>query len=232
MCKTSLHRIVPIAALVFVLPGARASLADVIYTFSGTPYNYSDIARPDLVADTFTLNNHVSVDLTFSTALAANLSYNPFNIQPRIIPLSWTISDGNVTMNSSNAVLDYVQLGTNAAGQVTAWAIASDFLTNGIATYDIGIYSDCQPMSATCLPSSDVRNYSEEWANINGRQVYTELNGSLANSPDNQWVTVGGSIPEAGTWAMMLLGFASLGFGAWRRDSHERVHRRLRPSHR
>jgi hypothetical protein len=224
MWKTSLHRIIPIAAMIFVSPGASVSFADE-YIYSGTPYNYSDIARPDLVTDTFTSNNHVSVDLTFSTALAANLSYNPFNIMPVLTPLNWTISDGNVTMNSGNAVLDYVQLQTNASGQITAWAIASDFITKGIATYNIGIYSGCQPMKTPCLPSSDVRDYSLEWANISGGQVFTELNGSLANSTDNNWETVGASVPEPSAWGIMLFGCAVLGLCVWWRNSRERVAR-------
>jgi hypothetical protein len=206
-------------ALTFISTGAGAAFADVLYTFDGTPYNSSDIDRPDLVTDVFTLRNYVSVELQFSTPLAANLTYDANTIQPRITPTSWSISDGNVTMTSNNAVLEYVQLGTNSLGQINAWAIAADFYTDGIPTYNIGVYSGYQPGARTFLPPDDTRDYSAEWANVDGMQVFVESNGTLANSPDGSWAA---TTPEPSTWAMMLLGFASLGYVGYRRAREPR----------
>jgi PEP-CTERM motif len=203
------------ATLTFVSMGAGASFADVTYTFVGTPYNFSDIVRPDLVTDTFTSDNRVSVELEFSTPLVADLNYDAATIQPRITPLSWMISDGNVTMTSANAVLIYTQLSTNSLGQINAWAIAVDLYTDGIPTYEVGVFSGYQPGVRTDLPPYDARDYTEEFADLDGVQVYIESNGTLANSPDNQWVAT----PEPSTWAMMLLGFGGLGYAGYRRRS-------------
>jgi hypothetical protein len=215
MRSASLRRLI-CAAMTFVSMGASASFAGFIYTFDGTPYNYSDVARPDLVTDEFTSSNHVSVELMFSAPLAANLTYDAATGQPLITPFRWSISDGNVTMTSNNAVLGYIQLGTNSSGQINAWEIAADFVTDGIATYNIGIYSGYQPGVRTSLPPFDARDYSAEWSIVDGMQVYIESNGTLANSPDNQWTVTQGSIPEPSTWAMMLLGVVGLGAIGWR----------------
>jgi hypothetical protein len=116
-------------------------------------------------------------------------------------------------MTSNNAVLGYVQIGTNSLGQINTWAIAADFYTDGIPTYNIGVYSGYQPGATTLLPPDDLRDYSLEWANVDGVQVFVELNGTLANSPDGSWAA---TTPEPSTWAMMLVGFAGLGVAGWR----------------
>jgi hypothetical protein len=211
MRRTLVSRIFA-AGLTFVTIDGGASLADVIYTFDGTPYNSFEIDRPDLVTDVFSARNHVSVELKFSTPLAANLTYDAAAIQPRLTPIDWLISDGNVTMTSSNAVLGYIELGTNSLGQIDAWAIAADFYTDIVPTYNIGVYSGCQPRTH-CLPPDETRDYSAEWANVDGEQVFIEGNGTLANTPDGQWAA---TTPEPSTWAMMLIGIAGLGYTGWR----------------
>jgi PEP-CTERM motif len=129
------------------------------------------------------------------------------------------ISDGNVTMTSDNAVLIYTQLSTNSFGQINAWAIAADLYTDGIPTYEVGVFSGYQPGVRTDLPPYDARDYTEEFADLDGVQVYIESNGTLANSPDNQWVAT----PEPSTWAMMLLGFGGLGYAGYRRAREPRA---------
>ncbi len=79
-------------------------------------------------------------------------------------------------------------------------------------------------MKTACLPSSDVRDYSLEWANISDRQIFTELNGSLANSTDNNWETVGVSVPEPSGWGIMLFSCAVLGLCVWWRNSRGALH--------
>ena len=41
---------------------------------------------------------------------------------------------------------------------------------------------------------------------------------SVGGGPDLSFVLIGSAIPEPSTWAMMLLGFAGLGFVGYRRS--------------
>ena len=74
-------------------------------------------------------------------------------------------------------------------------------LTNGSAFAGWGVTSATQPYTSAYLTNSGIG------VNFEG-QIY---NGGS--------VTISGAVPEPSTWAMMVLGFAGVGFMAYRRKS-------------
>jgi hypothetical protein len=77
-------------------------------------------------------------------------------------------------------------------------------LTNGSAFAGWAVTSATQPYTSAYLTSSAV-----------GLNFEGELYGGS--------VTISGAVPEPSTWAMMLLGFAGVGFVAYRRKSKPAV---------
>jgi subtilisin family serine protease len=66
-----------------------------------------------------------------------------------------------------------------------------------------------------CCSNRDIFNVAFD--TVNGVQTFTANNSQL-NGLGNT-ITFPSAVPEASTWAMLLLGFAGLGFMAYRRNS-------------
>jgi uncharacterized membrane protein len=102
-------------------------------------------------------------------------------------------------------------LGVNDLGEIVGDYIGADgemfgFLDNG------GTFSTINPSGATSSTANGINDL--------GRIVgfYTAADGNTIGFVTGQ--TIGATIPEPSTWAMMLLGFAGLGFLGYRKARH------------
>jgi hypothetical protein len=62
---------------------------------------------------------------------------------------------------------------------------------------------------------------SNEWVTISGLPAFTTAEFSSAKNSFE--FSIGSAVPESSTWAMMGLGFAALGYAAFRRNSKGRM---------
>jgi hypothetical protein len=110
-----------------------------------------------------------------------------------ITPVAFSFSDGPDTINNSNASFASFNITTGPSGQVTYWNIE--------LTTDTGLLIE----TINNLQTSAVFDQGQ----------YVASYGEIINSPGT-WVA---SVPEPSTWAMMLLGFAGIGFMVYRSKS-------------
>jgi hypothetical protein len=115
-----------------------------------------------------------------------------------IIGGAWSIDDQG-TLSLNGHLLSTLPAGPQTWGHLHAFSTtASDFVA--------GLNTLTMQVTAT--------NYINEGARLRGWLVY-----SASPVPEAALVGAGSAIPEPSTWAMMLLGFAGLGFAAFRRGS-------------
>jgi hypothetical protein len=103
-----------------------------------------------------------------------------------------------------------VQIGTNAAGQITSWNISE----NIFASY---------PVSAGENPLDFFSTYTVSTTNAGDTAVLTQdhnagFGPNVGPSGAGLFGAVIAPVPEPSTWAMMILGFAGIGFMAYRRS--------------
>lgn len=86
---------------------------------------------------------------------------------------------------------------------------------NQVTTVTIGD----QTFSVT--PDGTYKLYTFDFVGVSGNLIFADLGPSnqQGNLLDN--VTVSTAVPEPGTWAMMILGFAGVGFMAYRRRNNQ-----------
>jgi len=97
-----------VAALSLAYPASVQ--ASVTYQYTGN--HFTEVSGP------YTTSMFVSVMVTFAAPLGANLP--PFT---DVTPIAFTFFDGVQTLSSSTPgiFIDAIQVGTNAAGQITTW---------------------------------------------------------------------------------------------------------------
>jgi PEP-CTERM motif len=139
-----------------------------------------------------TPSEHVTGSVTFAQALGTFIfSYET--------PIAFSFSDGAGDIISDvNATSSSFLFATGSSGQITAWQVDVEDSNIGIlSSFNIGQGS--------------------------GDTVYELPNFILGRSPAGAWgpaqVSQISAVPEPSTWAMMILGFAGIGFMAYRRKS-------------
>ncbi len=169
--------------------------ADVIYSYTGNPFtSFLGTANCGFVCE-------ITGSFTVANALPANLSYDP-NVA-NIIPIAFSFSNGlNTETQLDNPLQAFFSIGTNGSGAINQWVIGI-INTNGTVSWD-----------------SDAPNSS----NITFDQsAIIEGNALNFNSPGTWTESVSG-VPELSTWTMMLIGFAGIGFMAYRRSRNNFAH--------
>jgi hypothetical protein len=69
--------------------------------------------------------------------------------------------------------------------------------------------------------STNIAGMTASNVSFTGSSVHIDMqNVLLANGSDSFTVTLSSGVPEASTWVMMLLGFAGVGFAAYRRKQN------------
>jgi PEP-CTERM motif len=186
-----------------LLLGAAMALVTATQA-SATTYTYTSVADTsygtgDQITASVDLNcagpcaagNYIYSTGISSFSLTANTGAN--------VPII-TLSDSSPGRLSDSWV-DYLTL--NNAGQVTNWFL---WLYTGV-DYMYTLGNDTQ------TPPSNCRCGTQDYAGMNSGATVLLYN---SNDPGT-WQVSG--VPEPSTWAMMLLGFAGIGFMAYRRKS-------------
>lgn len=118
-----------------------------------------------------------------------------------ITPVAFSFSDGVDTITSSNASSASFNITTGPSGDITSWDIS---ILNQPGIGEDAIYTHNTPYLPLTVPGDE------------GALVAGGSGGFNANAPGTWAVT---AVPEPSTWAMMLLGFAGIGFMAYRRKT-------------
>jgi hypothetical protein len=172
-----------------VLAAASAS-ANVVYDYTGNDYTS--------YAGSYTGTENVTLSITLASTLGPNLT------QAREDPLSFSFSDGvqTITDTTPGASIS-VLFSTDAAGSITHWDVYTQFYDSNARVYD------------HIETNNSIGFFPYDYA-VHG---INPDDGSFGRSGvPGQW-TVASAVPEPSTWAMMVLGFAGLGFMAYRRKS-------------
>jgi PEP-CTERM motif len=185
------------AALSAMLPAS--SSADAIYTYTG---NFFTPVIPFIPP--YTGTDRVTGWFDLTTALG-NSSGEQF-----ITPVAFSFSDGVNTITNLNSVSTTFWVSTDPSGNITqSWTVYMTAIgaliesSNQVDFVPIPIIFDegCVDPPHCLVGGSGGNNYSPgTWAVTTGPALNT-------------------AVPEPSTWAMMLLGFAGIGFLAYRRNT-------------
>jgi hypothetical protein len=104
--------------------------------------------------------------------------------------------------------IDADEPGTSSAGNINSFAITVDGYTlTGADLVALGAKGD----------GSQTDPLSNQWVTISGLDPFTTA--TFSSTKNAFEFSLAGGVPEPSTWAMMGLGFAALGYAAFRRNS-------------
>lgn len=119
-------------------------------------------------------------------------------------------------VSAAAGLLDFSPVGVNVTLGQTYVAVLSTFGIdqNGTSNSGSATVGDCLPF-AGCNSNSIPNLGNLVWANVqNGVPVWTQ---AINNSRDATFSVTIAAVPEPSTWAMIIFGFAGVGFMAYRR---------------
>jgi hypothetical protein len=183
--------------LAFALAPVDGARADpVTFDYVGADFTHANLP--------FAIGESVTGMVTFEGPLAANLN---LAIE---IPTVFSFTAGPETLTSANFSPSFTQfkISTDAAGDITGWVIGVGLGGGGNFT----IWNNSA--------GGQLGDQAFVGANFTGPK--DPSNASGGNLVAGQF-TIAAAVPEPSTWAMMLLGFAGLGFMAYRRKQPLRV---------
>jgi hypothetical protein len=174
--------------------------AEIVYSYTGNPFN----SFSSYYSTTYSPSDEVTGSFSVSTPLAPNLVF------AIVQPDAWSFSDGVGTIsNTSGGSINDAQNGffiyTDALGNIISWTVD---VTGGTA----GLYRDIR--TDTDPDTSGGSGHDTGEIGANGNYSF----GFSFYAP-GVWTEVAPAVPEPSTWAMMLLGFAGIGFMAYHRKS-------------
>jgi hypothetical protein len=157
------------------------------------------------------LSGTLAVDTTTGVVTSTNLVVAGFSDFTDILH-SYEFFAGTWTMtvlNSSGSVLDFLFIPSPLPTPAPITGNGQLFgLTGGIITGG-EVYVGCAPLGGLC----------HEWSNFPPGNLEEYFGGnSLRGS-----LTLSSAVPEPSTWAILLLGFAGIGFMAYRRKAKPRL---------
>lgn len=168
---------------------------------------------------------------TFTAPITGRITDFQFTLNSSTIPqlfgavYAWNGSNPTTLLWESPAVsahaglLDFSPVGANVTqGQrYVAFLSTYGIAQNGTSNSGTATLGDCLPFGG-CASNSIPNLGNLVFANVlaNGPVWSQAVNGSRDATFS---VTVASGVPEPSTWAMMLLGFAGIGFVAYRRRS-------------
>ena len=183
-------------ALAFALAPVDSARADVVWNYQGV--NFSNAHDP------FTTSNRVTGTLTFATPLAANLNL----ADESAATFSFTAGPETVTSSTFTPSFSRLKISTDAAGNITAWDI----------DVAIGGGGDIRLENFNSIIGPNIGDQVTVGANFHGDANFNPQEAFAKNLVAGQF-TLTAAVPEPSTWAMMILGFAGVGFMAYRRKS-------------
>ncbi len=141
-----------------------------------------------LVTSPYTTSDHVTVQLEFLAALAADLPLGA------VTPVSFSFNDGHQTITSP-AFNAFIELATDAGGNISGW--------------DLGVCGDI-----TCLPQIVTRHTGADTADV-GQLIPQGVQEGRVIGNAGVWTS---SVPEPSGMAVGAIGLAGLGWVRRRRQ--------------
>lgn len=180
---------------------------NIIFNWTGASSNSGGLAILDTLG---TYNPHTQgaiVDLS----MAVN------KMQPGSGPLAATPARFLLQQNGNFFLYQTASL-AGTGGQYTHYAASglhsTDFTNVCLVNCGAGHYTEVGPATLDFSSNGGAITFG-----IFARSTNSNVGGAAINVfYDNFDVQVTSAVPEPSTWAMMMLGFASLGFFAWRRN--------------
>jgi hypothetical protein len=194
------------ACFLVIWPGLPARAAIITWDFTGTVTLNNGIAG-DAVGSS--INGSLSFDSAASAAAGStsiSASYNSLISQFSIAQFQ-----GNLVLGGFISIDDNSPLG----GGIFSDNFTAAYL-DASGSYSIQLVKhDTNPIAitSTSLPTSPYNLSDFDFKQI----TYTNSSTRLEASIDT--LSVASAVPEPSTWAMMILGFAGIGFMAYRRKS-------------
>ena len=208
-----------VALAASAISDAAASASELRYTYTGRDFTNVDVNGP---STPFTTSDFISFTFTSLDALEPNLSDAGF-----AGPItSWSLTLGPLSYSSLDptSVLYSINFSTDSSGQITAWQFTTQ--TDVVAP-------NLEPAEYPPTP------YEEEVASFNLPptfgvadliyipSIYQDSYYAYNSGSPGTWTVT--SVPELSTWAMMLAGFAALGFACHARRRRPKASARRRP---
>jgi len=196
-----------LTVVVTVLPSALAANAEVVYTYTGNNYNYAPYGGYDTTM-------RLTGSFTLDKALGSNLNGLPVALA------SFEFNDGINTITDSTAAYQVFRFWTNSIGEITNWVVelrtvvsSSSLPLNGIGVF---MRTDGSRDSGSVYQRT-AGAPGDSWG-------YQLINYAYIESHPGMWtVEQVTPVPEPSTWAMMILGFAGVGYMAYRRRNQTAV---------
>jgi PEP-CTERM motif len=186
-----------IVGITMAVLGAASATASVIYDYTGP--NFATAVPP------YTTSDNITAHITLSAALLPNLP------DTFVTPTAFSFNDGVQTISDQTPGVNLVQVifSTDMNSHIVDW--------NLIVRLPTAIPGNTNTIETQGFPLAAFFNDTAEFFDANGNLT---LAFTAANT--GQWTIQSQSaVPEPSTWAMMLLGFAGIGFMAYRRKSKE-----------
>jgi hypothetical protein len=177
-------------------------------------------------SDVYSSANRMTFEFTTPDLLAANLTYDRDSFDTdrfNVDFTSWSMSDGRVTLDASNGMLNTFLFATNGEGKITGFNVAANqFPISFDPNYAImEAVSSCQPFANSCLPGDYLKHATL-------LQFGFGLVGATASAGATTWSLLGSDepanvaefvpprppsphVPEPSTWALLILGFGVSG---------------------
>lgn len=182
------------SAMLVTALALSASSAQAAVTYFYTGLDFQVVTSP------FSTSDNITGSVTFSSALGVAVPYGP------VTPIAFSFSDGvGAPITNLNDLTATFDIGTGQGGQFMGWDIAVTSATGGISiqnTFNVNGYQDA------------ARGSNEDQL---GRSYQ---DGSWSVGQEDGGVS---GVPEASTWAMMILGFVGVGFLGYRRQANATV---------
>jgi hypothetical protein len=191
-----------VALAASAISASAASANELRYTYAGNDFTNVDVHGP---STPFTTSDFISFTFTSPYALGPNLSDAGF-----AGPItSWSLTLGPLSYSSlvPASTLYSINFSTDSSGHITAWQFTTQ--TNVVAP-------NLQPAEYPPTP------YEEEVASFNLPptfgvadliyipSIYQDSYYAYNSDSPGTWTVT--SAPEPSTWAMLVAGFAALGF--------------------
>ena len=180
----------------------------------------------------------------FSDANAAPIFSDSFNSYSPSLnwvpPANWAVTSGSVDLIGANSVFDffpgnggYVDLDGSTGMPGTLQTVSSFAAGNYTLTFDLGgnarndgskttvITLGSFATSITLASADPYQLYTFSFLTTGGQLSFADLaggNNNIGNILDNVSLSTA-AVPESSTWAMLILGFFSVGFLAYRKKS-------------
>ncbi len=189
-----LYSLFAVAACCAAVCPIEARATTYLYTYTGNPFTNTN--------PPFTTSDFIKFQFVSTGTLGANWSDTPFSS-----PISsWSLSLGPLHYDNADGVLYSINFSTDAASHITGYQFTTqtDVVAPGLLPWSYGPQPYVEEVFSFDLPPT----FGVEDAVYIPRIAMDSDYASNSNTPGTWTIT---PIPEATTWALMLIGFAGLG---------------------